>query len=124
MEPRGPIVEDQLEDGLRVLLEPLHAQGDDRAPRGRRLAELQLGNWQELAAILVAPWPVQQQVLYGADVQPGQLRRAFRADAAQGCHRSGEGRGLLIGRCGGHPLTPYKAKSEIRSPKSETSAER
>ena len=113
MEPRGPVVEDQLKDGLGVLLEPLHAEGDDRAPRRRRLAELQLGNRQELAAVLVAPWPMQQQVFDGADLQPGQLRRAFRADAVQGRHRSGQGRGLLIGRRSGHPPAPYNAKAEI-----------
>jgi hypothetical protein len=62
---------------------------------------------------------MQQQVFDGADVQPGQLCRAFRADAVQGRHRSSQGRVLLIGRRSGHPAAPYDAKPEIRSPKSD-----
>ena len=119
MQPRGPVIENQLEDGLGVLLVPFDAEGDDGAPRGHGLAELQLGNRQQMAAVLVAPWPMQQQVLDGANLQPGQLRRPFRADAVQGRHRSGQGRGLLIGRGSGHPAAPYDAKPESRSPKSD-----
>ena len=117
MQPRGAVVENQLKDGLGVLLEPLDAEGDDRAPRRRRLAELQFGNGPELAAVLVAPRPMQQQVFDGANLQPRQLRRAFRADAGQRGHRSGEGRDRLIGRRGGHPASTIRG--ETRNPKPE-----
>ena len=95
MQPRGAVVEDQLEDGLGVLLEPLHAEGDDCAARRGRLAELQLGNGAELAAVLVAPRPVQQQVFDGADLQPGELRGAFRADAVTAWSPAGRGAGSV-----------------------------
>ena len=104
---------------LVCCLIPLDAEGDDLAPRRRRLAELQLGNGPELAAVLVAAGPMQQQVFDGADLQPGQLRRAFRADAVQGCHRPGQGRGRLFGRRGRHPPhhTMGNPESEARNPK-------
>ena len=95
MQPRCPVIENQFKDGLRVLLKPLHAEGDDGAPRGGRLAELQLGNGPEMPAVLVAPWPMQEQVFDGANLQPCQLRRAFRADAGQRGHRSGKRRDRL-----------------------------
>ena len=80
MQPRGPVIENQLEDGLGVLLEPLDAEGDDLASRCDWVAELQAGDRQQLAPVLVAPRTMQQQVLYGANLDAGQLRRPFRAD--------------------------------------------
>ena len=81
MQPRGAVIEDKLKDGLGVLLVPFDAEGDDGAPRGHGLAELQLGNWQQMAAVLVAPRPMQHQVFDRANLQTGQLRRPFRPDA-------------------------------------------
>ena len=104
---------------LVCLLEPLHAEGDDGAPRGRRLAELQLGNGPELPAVLVAPGPMQQQVFDGADLQPRQLRRAFRADAGQHRHWSGQGRDRLIWASRRSSAGTIRCEAEIRSPKSE-----
>ena len=91
MQPGGAVVEDQFVDGLGVLLEPLDAVGDDFAARGGRLVELQAGDGQEVPAVLVAARPVQQEVFDGENLQPGQLRGAFRADARQGGHWPGEG---------------------------------
>jgi len=121
VQPGRPVIENQLKDRLGVLREPLHPQGNDGASRRRRLVELQLGNWPELAAILVAVRPMQEQVFDGANLQPCQLHRAFRADTGQRGHGSGKGQGRLIGRCGSHPPAPYNAHSAIRSPKSNPS---
>ena len=92
MQPRRAVIEDELEDGLGVLLVPLNAERDDRAPGGNRLLKRQVGDSPQLPAVLVTPWPMQEQVFDSADLQPSQLRRAFRADAGQGGYGSGKGR--------------------------------
>ena len=38
----------------------------------------QFGDGAEMAAVFVTPRPVQQQILDGVNVEPRQLRRAFR----------------------------------------------
>ncbi len=118
MQPRGAVVENQLEDGLGAVLVPLDALGNNPAPRRGRLAELQSGYGVEMAAVFVAGRPMQQQVPDRANLQPGELRGAFRADAEQSRHRVVQGRERFIGGRGGHPRAPYQAaaQTEARNP--------
>src|SRR5437867_9779572 len=61
VEPRCPVVENEFENGFRVLLEPFNAKREDRSARDGWLVQLELDNRLELAAVLVTPWPVQQK---------------------------------------------------------------
>src|SRR5208337_63349 len=60
----------------------------DNLPAAERgFVEAALRNRMELAAILIAPGAMQEQILDGADLQSGQLRVAFRTHAEQTYHR-------------------------------------
>jgi len=106
MQPRGAVIEDQLEDGAGVVLIPLDSVGDHPAPRGGRHAQLQPGDGGKVAAVFVPGRPMPQQVLEGANLQPGQLRGAFRADAGQNRDRLAQGRKRFVGGRSGHPGAP------------------
>ena len=77
MQPRGAVVEDELEDGFGVTLEPLDAQSDHGSAHDGGLIQLQFGNGPQAAAVLIPPRPVKQQVLDRVDLEPRQKGSAF-----------------------------------------------
>src|SRR5262249_14364858 len=107
MQVRGAVVEHELEDGFGAVAEPFDSERDDLAACKGRLAELQVGDSAKLSPILVAAWPLQEQVLDGPNSQPFQLFCPFRADPAQGSNRPGARRDGLFWRVNSHRFAPY-----------------
>ena len=92
MQPRRAVIENEFKDGFAAAAKPLEAQRDNRAARRGGFVLGQFGNFAEVPAVFVTPWPVQQQILDGVNIEPRKLRRAFRADAPQRGHRSSQRR--------------------------------
>jgi len=74
--------------------DPPLAEGHDRALGGLFLAGRQVGDRGEVPAVLVPVGAVVQEIPHGGDAQPGQLRRARRADAFHVLHRSEQDGGV------------------------------
>ena len=99
MQPRGAILQDDLENGFRMVVKPLDPERNDGAAGRRPLVQLQFANRSQVAAVFVAVRPVQQQIFYGENLQPGQLGCPLRAHAIQRGHWPGKWGALLFGRC-------------------------
>ena len=88
MQPRRAVVENDFKNGFAAAAKTFEAERDDRAARRGRFVLRQFGDFAEMPAVFVTPRPVQQQILDGENVQPRQLRRAFRADAPERTSRA------------------------------------
>ena len=99
MQPRRAVVDDELEQAL-AKTHPLDARRDDRPGDGGIVALGQGLDLVRLVAVLVAPWPVPQQVGDGADAELGQARRALSADTGQRRHLLAKGICRKLGHCG------------------------
>src|SRR5208283_5724172 len=80
MQPRRAVVEDDFKDRFAAAAKPFEAGRNDRAACGGRFLHRQFGDGAEMAAVLVSPWPVQEQILDGVNAEPRELCRAFAAD--------------------------------------------
>ena len=100
-----------------ILPEYVYGDGRPEGVRQRAAEELKRTAVAARKFFDVAPRPVKQQIEDGMESEPGELRGAFRADAAQRGERRRERTGGR-GRCRrfGH-ATFIKAKT--RSPKSK-----
>ena len=85
MESSRAIVNDELEQTL-AKAHPLDARRDNRPGDGGIIALGQSLNLVLLVTVLVAPWPVPQQVGDGPNAELGQARRALNADTGQRRH--------------------------------------
>ena len=80
MEPRGAVLENELEDRPRLFAKGLQPLGDDPTASGGSLPESQIPDGQEMAAVFVAARAMQQQVANGVQAKAGQLRAPLGAD--------------------------------------------
>jgi hypothetical protein len=87
VQPRRAVVEYEFENRLLSAAEMFCSEGDNSAARGGWLGQLQPGDGPEFPAILVAPRPVEQQILDRENSQSGKLRRALGPDSPQRCDR-------------------------------------
>src|SRR5262245_34349084 len=108
MQPRGAVVEDHFENGFRSLAIAFEAGGHDLAARSGRLIQLQPGDGEEAAAILMTARPMKQQIFNGPDAEPLELHRALTADTPKSRDRFREGRGSRIRGRSRHGPAPYK----------------
>ena len=99
MQPRRAVVDYELEQAL-AKTHPLDARRDDRPGDGGIVALGQGLDLVRLVAVLVAPWPVPQQVGDGADAELGQAGRTLTADTGQRRHLLAKGICRKLGHCG------------------------
>ena len=117
MQPRRAVVEDKLEDGFGVVIEPLDAEGDDVAARGGRLIELQFGDGPEVAAVFVA-------AAAGAAAGPRRCGcpagpTAPRVPGRRRTRRRPAGRGAAVGAWAARRSSAGILRGRRRNPKQE-----
>ena len=117
VQPRRAVVENEFEHRFAAAAPAFDAARDDFAARGGCLVQGQPGNGADMPAVFIAPRPVKQQIEDGMESEPGELRGALRADAAQRGERRRERTGGR-GRCRRFGHATF-IKSKTRSPKSK-----
>ena len=83
VKPGCAVIKNQFKDRFGAPLVALQTQGHHVSPDGSPFAQLQIGDTTEMAPVLIAPRPMQQQIMDSRKLQASQLRRALRANPAK-----------------------------------------
>jgi hypothetical protein len=83
VEPAGAVVDDALEDGASAVAPGFDSGGGDGAADGGGFAGLEGMDRAGVPPVFVSAGAKEEEIAYGVDVEPGEERGFFGADAVE-----------------------------------------